>query len=258
MKRCPLAACPFLPLARLTLNCVRFPILCSSCLFVSFFHLLLVVAAAAAAAAAACVGRTRTYLARRRFPFPFARAQAAVSAVVFHVTHMVLSVILKWALVQRFSEVDGVCCTTSWFGFRKQVSGWVGGWVGLSCVSQRRLSAVILLERLRTLGLLQVRQKNLRVGLDSVWFGLVWVWLGWAELGAEARVGGWVMGWVGVGWVHRRHLNVVIWWGWIRLGWASLGLLQVLQNNSIPNLSRPREPLAAPAPTPCWRLAECS
>lgn len=47
--------------------------------------------------------------------------QAAVSAVVFHVSHMGLSVILKWVLVQRFSAVDGVCCTTSWFGFRKQV-----------------------------------------------------------------------------------------------------------------------------------------
>lgn len=47
--------------------------------------------------------------------------QAAISAVVFHVSHMVLSVALKWLLVQRFSEVDGVCCTTSWLGFRKQV-----------------------------------------------------------------------------------------------------------------------------------------
>lgn len=36
-------------------------------------------------------------------------------------SHMALSVVLKWLLVQRFSEVDGVCCTTSWFGFRKQV-----------------------------------------------------------------------------------------------------------------------------------------
>lgn len=47
--------------------------------------------------------------------------QAAVSAVVFHVTHMILSVILKWVLVQRFDQVDGVCYTTSWLGFRKQV-----------------------------------------------------------------------------------------------------------------------------------------
>ncbi|CBJ29686.1 non-ribosomal peptide synthetase modules [Ectocarpus siliculosus] len=53
---------------------------------------------------------------------PRVLALAAVSAVVFHVTHMVLSVILKWVLVQRFSQVEGVCCTTSWLGFRKQIT----------------------------------------------------------------------------------------------------------------------------------------
>ncbi|CAM9154206.1 unnamed protein product, partial [Sphacelaria rigidula] len=53
---------------------------------------------------------------------PLVLAVAAVSAVVFHLCHMVLSVCLKWILVQRFSPVDGVCHTTSWLGFRKQIT----------------------------------------------------------------------------------------------------------------------------------------
>ncbi|CAN0332812.1 unnamed protein product, partial [Laminaria digitata] len=53
---------------------------------------------------------------------PLVLAVTAVSAVVFHVTHMVLSVCLKWILVQRFVQVDGVCRTTSWLGFRKQIT----------------------------------------------------------------------------------------------------------------------------------------
>lgn len=59
--------------------------------------------------------------------------QAAISAVVFHISHMVLSVVLKWVLVQRFSEVDGVCCTTSWFGFRKQVRHATRAYNNVSC-----------------------------------------------------------------------------------------------------------------------------
>lgn len=48
--------------------------------------------------------------------------QAAASAVVFHLTHMVLSVCLKWILVQRLPEAHGVYRTTSWLGIRKQVA----------------------------------------------------------------------------------------------------------------------------------------
>ncbi|CAM9583172.1 unnamed protein product, partial [Discosporangium mesarthrocarpum] len=47
---------------------------------------------------------------------------AAVSAVVFFVTHMVVSVALKWLLVQRFTPIEGVCHTCSWLGFRKQIT----------------------------------------------------------------------------------------------------------------------------------------
>lgn len=47
--------------------------------------------------------------------------QVSISAVVFYLTHMVLTVLLKWVLVQRLSQVDGVVSTTSWLGFRKQV-----------------------------------------------------------------------------------------------------------------------------------------
>lgn len=34
---------------------------------------------------------------------------------------MALTVLLKWVLVQRLSQVDGVVLTTSWLGLRKQV-----------------------------------------------------------------------------------------------------------------------------------------
>ncbi len=49
------------------------------------------------------------------------KQQVSTSAVVFYLTHMILTVLLKWVLVQRLSQVDGVVSTTSWLGFRKQV-----------------------------------------------------------------------------------------------------------------------------------------
>ena len=57
----------------------------------------------------------------RRSRLIVSETQAAASAVVFHLSHMGLSVGLKWLLVQRLPEVDGVCRTTSWLGIRKQV-----------------------------------------------------------------------------------------------------------------------------------------